>query len=336
MKNRKFAVLTLAILVLNLGASTFADSNSKKQGGNDLVALLPASDGVGVFDSKRFFGDALPKILASNQPLLAKITAKIDEFKAKTGIDMRQFDTMAVGATARRISEKNYDVDPVIIARGQIPSASLVGAAKLASKGKYREERVGDRVMYVFDGDSLGMKQSAENHLGKLGEIALTAIDGKTIAFGVVDRVSATLKAKTHVSPELVTMLEKDLSSVASFAIKPPNGLKEFLPLDNDELGKNIDSIQYVYGNANVANNEGTVHVVARTQQNSQATSLYDTLAGLQMIGKAFLGGSKSPDKQVYVRMIDNAKFEVKGNEVTFDLAVPQSDIDILVGMFGK
>jgi hypothetical protein len=336
MKNRKFAILTLAILVLNLGASTFADSNLKKQSANDLVALLPASDGVVIFDSKRFFGDALPKILASNQPLLAKITGKIDEFKAKTGIDMRQFDATAVGATARRVSEKNYDIDPVIIARGQMTSASLVGTAKVASKGKYREERVGDRVMYIFDGDSLGMKQSAENHVGKIGEIALTALDTQIVAFGVVDRVRDTLKAKTRVSQELVTMLEKDLSSVASFAIKPPSGLKEFLPLDNDELGKNIDSIQYMYGNVNVANNEGTVHVVARTQQNSQASSIYDTVSGLQVIGKALLGGSKSPDKQVYVRMIENAKFALKGNEVTFDLAVPQSDIDVLVGMFGK
>jgi len=30
--------------------------------------------------------------------------------------------------------------------------------------------------------------------------------------------------------------------------------------------------------------------------------------------------------------LIDSAKFAVRGNEVTLDLLVPQSDIDILVG----
>jgi len=30
--------------------------------------------------------------------------------------------------------------------------------------------------------------------------------------------------------------------------------------------------------------------------------------------------------------MIDNAKFARNNNEVTLDLAVPQSDIDILIG----
>jgi hypothetical protein len=51
------------------------------------------------------------------------------------------------------------------------------------------------------------------------------------------------------------------------------------------------------------------------------------------MVGKAFLGGSKAADKQVYARLISNAKFAVKANEVKFDLTVPQSDIDVLVGL---
>ena len=335
MKYRILAFLAIAVLVLDLGASALAGSNSRKPGANDLVALLPASDGVVIFDSKRTFNDALPKILANNQPFLAKINGKIDEFRTKTGIDLRQFDVCAAGVSTRQISEKNYDVDPVIIARGQMTSASLIGAAKVASNGKYREERVGDRVMYIFDADTFGTKQAGTRHLGKVGEIALTSLDEKTIAFGEVDRVRDTLKAKSRVSPELVSMLEKDLTSVASFAVRLPSGLKAYLPLENDELGKNIDSIRYLYGNANVANNEGTVHVVARTDQNSQATSLYETLEGLQMLGKALLGSAKGADKQVYARMVTNAKFAVRGNEVTFDLAVPQSDLDILVAMIG-
>ena len=60
--------------------------------------------------------------------------------------------------------------------------------------------------------------------------------------------------------------------------------------------------------------------------------SLLDTLQGLQTIGKAFLGGAKGPEKAVYSRMIDNAKFVRNNNEVTLDLSVPQSDIDILIG----
>ena len=75
-----------------------------------------------------------------------------------------------------------------------------------------------------------------------------------------------------------------------------------------------------------------TVHAAARTMQPAQARSLLETLEGLQMVGKAFLGAAKGADKEVFARMIENAKFTARGNDVVLDLAVPQSDIDILVG----
>ena len=331
MKYKITAVFTIFVFVMNLGASTFADTKSRK-GANDLVALLPASDGVIVVDSKRVFSEALPKILASNQAMLTRVNAGIDEVKTRIGIDVREFDSMAVGITARQLGEKQYDVDPVIVGRGQKTSASLIGAAKIASNGKYREEHVGERVMYIFELQKVVSPQATPSFLEKMTEVAVSALDEKTIAFGEVGRVRQTLEGKTRVGADLVTLLEKSLTSVGAFAIKPPTGLKSFLPIENDELGKNIDSIQYIYGHAAVGADNATVHVTARTLENTQAKGLYDTLQVVQILGKSLLGGSKAADKQVYVRLIDSAKFAVKGNEVTFDLAVPQSDIDILVG----
>ena len=57
----------------------------------------------------------------------------------------------------------------------------------------------------------------------------------------------------------------------------------------------------------------------------------FANVAGLQMIGRTFLGGSKRADQQVYARMLKNAKIDNRGNDVTIDLLVPQTDIDILI-----
>lgn len=333
MKYRIIAIVVLGVLVMNLGGSTFADTKAKKASFNQLVSLLPASDGVITFDARRFFGEALPQVLSGNQPMLGKMTTKIEEFRTKYGIDIRQFDEVAVGITSRQIAAKQYDVDPVVVARGQISSASLIGAAKTAANNKYREERVGDRVLYIFDAKKGAAHVPAAKAVGDMSEVGVSSIDERTVVFGEVGRVRATLEGKTRVGSDLTVMLERSPVSVAAFAIKPPAGLKAFIPLDNDELGKNIDSIQYVYGNANILADKASVHMTARTLQNAQATSLFETLEGLQMIGKAFLGGSRAADKQVYARLIDSAKFSVKANEVMFDLTVPQSDIDVLVGL---
>jgi hypothetical protein len=164
----------------------------------------------------------------------------------------------------------------------------------------------------------------------------VTVIDSTTLAFGSLARVRQTLEGKTKVGTDITGLLQLNPSAVTSFASKLPPGMKSFLPLENDELGKSIDSIQYVYGNADVAAGLATLHVTARTLQNAEAKSLHETLSGLQVLGKAFLSGAKGADKQVYARLIENVKFSLRANEVNMDLQVPQGDIDILVGSLSK
>ena len=346
MKNRSISLFLLAVLFLNMGVSSFADTKGKKarrSQATQLAMMLPVSDGVVTLDVKRFFGVALPKLLSANQPMLNEIFAKIDDMKSKTGIDIRQFEYLAAGVTATKVTEKEYDFEPVIIAKGRINAGALIGAAKLASNGKYREEKVGDKTIYVFAAKDIaeqskqqvpaGKTAMADKIIGKLSrEVAVSTIDANTLVFGSLPLVRQTLDAKTTVGTDLTSLLGKRETSVVSFAGKLPTGMSAFLPLDNDELGKNIDSIRYVYGSMDINGEITSVNLTARTVQNSQAAALLETLEGLQLVGKALLGGSKSADKQVYVRMIENAKFSVKGNEVMFDLQVPQGDIDVLVG----
>src|SRR5438552_15770591 len=127
MKYRIFAFITLSVLVLTLGGSTLASLNARRSGA-ELVPLLPSSDGVMILDVKRFFGDALPKLLSGNPSTLSQITGHIDKFHSTTGIDIRQFDSMAIGITAKQIADKKYDIDPVVIARRKMTSASMFGA----------------------------------------------------------------------------------------------------------------------------------------------------------------------------------------------------------------
>ncbi len=346
MKIRLLAAVALCILVLDLGGSTFADTRAKtvkKSQTNQLASLLPASDGIATINIKRFFSDALPVILSGNQPMLAQIIAKIDEIKAKTGIDIRQFEYLAAGVTAKKVKLKEYDLQPIILSRGQISSASLIGAAKLASNGKYREERIGDRTVYIFSAKEIDKQKKPQPPAGKDSdpfdkaidklseEIAVTAYDANTLAAGSLALVRQTLEAKTKPSSELMALLGRKEMAVVNFAANVPAGMSSLVPLDNDELGKNIDSIRYLYGNMDVIGDEVAVNLTAKTLQNSQAQGLLETLEGLQLVGKAFLGSSKNVNNQVYARMIDNVKFSAKGNEVMFDLRIPQSDLSLLV-----
>ena len=333
MKYRIFAFLLLSALVVNLGGSTLAGTQARRSGA-ELVPMLPASDGVMILDGKRFFSDALPKLLANNQSTLAKITGHMDSFQAKTGIDIRQFDSIAAGVNFKQLADKKYDIDPVVLARGHASSASLIATATRSGNVKYKEERFGERTIYIFDAADISTSPHTTDRFAD--GIAVTIIDSTTLAFGTLARVRQTLEAKTKVGRDITGLLQQNPSAVTSFAAKPPPGMKSFMPVENDELGKNVDSIKYVYGNADVVGDLASIHATARTLQAADAKSLHETLSGLQVFGKAILSGAKGPDKQVYARLIENVKFSVRGNEVNMDLQVPQSDIDILVSSITK
>ena len=104
------------------------------------------------------------------------------------------------------------------------------------------------------------------------------------------------------------------------------------LPLDNDELGKTIDSINQFSGSLDVADGKTNLFVMAKTLKEDDAANLYDTIDAMRSLGKMFLGSSKSANKQVYARMIENANITRSGTEVSLDLQVPQNDIDVLIG----
>lgn len=346
MKTRFFAFFTVSMLLINLAGLAVADTRGhglRKSQSDELIALLPASDGVATIDSRRFLTDAMPKILVSNQPILAAITAHLDEMQSKTGIDFRKFDSVAVGVAMTKISDKNYVFDPVAIARGDIKAGALIAIAKLASNGTYREEKVGERIIYVFSVKEVMQKTAAKTGKSKIEsmiekslnglthEIAVTSLDANTLAFGSLARVRETIEARTHVSPDISALLLQKETSVLDFAMRTPDGMSKLLPLDNDELGANIDAIRFVSGSVGVAAAGTSLQMIAKTVKPEQAKGLMDTLEGLQVVSKAILGNSKNANQKIYARLIENAKFSRTGSAVTLDLLVPQADIDVLV-----
>ncbi len=342
MKTKLFAIFAIFGFALNFVGTSLADN--KKQA-NELVALLPASDGVVALDSKRFFATALPQILSGNKEMLDEVNAKIDEFKTNTGIDMRQFDQTAIGISAKEISPTNTDYEAVALARGNFSADSLVKLAKFASNGKYREEKIGDRTIYIFSPKEIIEKNRTTVKNGQFQkilnmilpsvskEMAVTAYDNKTLAFGTPDRVKLMLtESKSRIDADLIGLLNRNPNAVASFAMNTPKGMSSFIELGDDELGQNIDSVRQMFGSMDVVGENTIVSVTAKTLDAKRAEGLHKNISDLREVGKVILGSSKRADQKMYARMLENAKLTRNGTEVSLDLQVPQSDINILIG----
>ena len=344
---KKIVVVIIAFaFVFSAFAAAFANGNEdKKTQAPQLASLLPESDGIMTLDVKRLMDEALPQILSGNQPRLNKIMSEVDKIKDKTGFDIRRFEKVAIGIKTNRISPKDIELEPVLLARGAYNANALVGVAKIASKGKYTTEKFGDRTIYVFSlkeiaednkpkkgGNSL-MDKAFDKMFKNLGrEVAIASFDSNTLVFGTLARVKETLGARSQVNTDLMNLVYRNQNAVASFGMNMPENTSAIFEIGNEEIDTNIDAIRQLYGTFNVVGDNTILSMTARTNTAEDAENLHIVLSGLKEIGGILLGGSKGADKQVYIRMINNSQFTKAENEVLFNLEVPQSDIDVLIG----
>ena len=348
--NRKIlSVLTLALLVVISAGFALADTAPKKAKAkrqtNPLVAKLPASDAVAIVDARRFFDQALPQLLASKQEMLGKLTGHMNEFQTKTGIDIRKFDQLVIGANIKNRGPKDMDADFVMLARGSMNVGSLLAAAKIATNAGYREEKIAGRTVYIFSTKSIadknlpatpatGMSNKAIAEVPK--EIAVATFDANTLVIGSPIRVRETFETKSTVAPEITALLAQRANPIFTFASRMPEGSASLIPVANDELGKNIASIKYIAGWTDVTAAGLSMNLMARTANAENAESLYNAISFLRDFGKGILGNSKKPENAVFARLVESAKFARTGTDVTLDLAVAQSDIDLLLATLVK
>ncbi len=345
MTRKIFTILIAFAFVAGTIGYVSADDKTKKDS-SELAVLLPESDMVMTMDAERFLDVALPQILSANQAKLKQVNNIIAEVKSKTGLDLREFRQVAVGVRSKQISSVETDFEPVVLARGTINAKTLVSVAKLASNGKYKTEEVGGRTIYIFSPKDLieqhkdkikGGNSLFDKTLDKMSksfskDIAVAAYDSNTIAFGIPSRVRETVGNTPRISNNVLGLLNRKPNSIINVGANMSSGLSKFLPLDNDELGKDLDSIRQMQGSMDVADGKTLVSILAKTEQTVQAESLESNLQALQMVFSRLLLGMKGDDKKVYGRTLANMEISRRADEISIDLAVPQSDIDAIIG----
>lgn len=340
MKCRVFAAAVTAALLLAGAVIAGVDNRSAKAKARAarLVAILPASDGVAMIDTRRLFDTALPTALLSNQPLLAKITENISGIRTRTGIDLRSFDQIAVGLTVKQGLTNDLDIDAVAVASGTADLNAIVAAARSAAAGSIREEAMNGRTILIFRPHAAGDPNAKpggaiRDTLAKAleHEIAMAVIDPNTIAVGSLARIRETLSGHTHVARDINRLLPAKGAAI-NFAVRNGGLLSTLLPVDNDELGKKVAAIQVLSGSVDLSAAGLTIATVAKTPTPAEALSLKDLLEVLRDMGGLVWGQSKNADKQLYSRSLRAVKLGARGADVTLDVTIPQGDIDILAG----
>ncbi|MDT4966556.1 MAG: hypothetical protein QOJ64_1293 [Acidobacteriota bacterium] len=339
--NKKSFALLLMIAVALIGASASAIAQPKTTSQPAKAAepasvatlrLLPRSDVVAFVNVARLLNEAVPKALADSPAKLAEFNADLDKFKSQTGIDARSFEDMAIGMLYQHPRPEITTTDIVFIARGSFNSNVLLAAARLASQGKYREEKYGSSTIYIFTvRDQVKMLGLLKM---RVGEVAATALDSGTLVLGELSSVRATLDAnKTpgRVNAELIQSATRTPAAVMGFGANVPMAVTSTADFGNPEIGKIIGSIRHAYGAISTTDSGFEMLSVARTEKPEQAQALSETIGTLKQFGAMIVSQLPPATGKLAQTALDNLKVSSTGNEMSLRLEIAQADISALM-----
>src|SRR6185503_12064873 len=328
MKNRflNFAFVLIPIVALvQVGAVAQTRTRNTPAAPPSLLNSLPKSDAVVQVKMKQLFNEAMPRILANNPARLAQVNAEVENFKTRTGLDLRMFDQVAVGAKFTYPGEGVLKVQSVALAKGTFSSNALITAGSIATQGKYRTEKYKDKTIYIFTLDQnysvLGVFDFT------IKELAVMPIDANTLALGdpvSVRTVVDVTRASSRANAELIALASRDPNAVVGFGAN-------MSPQLVSSVGE-IAKLRNVYGSVGTTEKDVELFFGARALTPEAAASLGTTLQGLADIGQLFVGRIAGARGVLAKSALTNLKIVTDANELQIRTVVPQADLGPLMG----
>jgi hypothetical protein len=297
------------------------------------MSSLPESDAVAQVKMQQLLNEAVPRIFAGSPAKLSEVNASIDRFKERTGLDPRMFQQVALGARFTYPSEGVTKVQTVALANGTFSAAAMVAAGRVASNGKYREEKYQDKTVYIFQVDEnlklLGLFDV------RIGELAAAPLDTNTLALGDpagVRRVIDAGRSRKTANAELIALASKDPNAVIGFGSNVTEQLVGNLDIGNAPIADDLRTLRQVYGSVGTTQSDLQLFLAARAVNAEAAKNLGDTLEGLKQFGALFVGRLSGAKGVLAKTALSNMQIVAQANELQIRTSVAQAEIGPLLG----
>ncbi len=335
MKNR----FLVAILFIAVFAAFTIDGQAQTRRRNtgpaadNLLTQLPQSDALVQVKMKQLFNEAMPRILANNPARLAQVNAAVEDFKTRTGLDPRMFDQIAFGSRFTYPGEGVTKVETVALAKGTFSAAAMVAAGRVASNGKYREEKYQGKTIYIF---------SLEQNISVLGvfnfritELAATPLDNNVLALGDPMSIRSVIdvnRTGKRANAELIALASRNPNAVIGFGANMSEQLVRNIDIGNAPIATDLAKLRQVYGSVATTEKDLELFIGARAVNAEAAKSLGDTLEGLKQFGALLVGRLSGARGVLAKSALTNLKISTENNELQIQTAVPQADVGPLMG----
>jgi hypothetical protein len=194
------------------------------QGVINSLSNLPEADALVYVNPQRIINEVLPKFLPAKD--LEEMRKGFEAAKQQAGVDPAAIEYLIIAVRFRKpTGDLNFQAPEIMaVSSGDFSAEALLGLARMASKGKLRDEKYGNKTIGLMTIDPIARESEKNPLLKSFTELGVVALNANTLATGSPGYLRAAIDAadgKDRISAAALNSLVRDPNALVSFAGSP-------------------------------------------------------------------------------------------------------------------
>ena len=203
---------------------TSATVSPATQGVINSLSQLPEADALMYINPQRIINEVLPKFLSAKD--LEEMHKGFEAAKTQAGIDPAKIEYLVIAIRFKKpTADLNFQAPEImVVSSGDFSAEALMGLARMASQGKLRDEKYGNKTIGLMTIEPIAKESERNPLLKSFTELGVVALSGNTIATGSPGYLKAAIDAgdgKERINMAALNSLVRDPNALISFAGSP-------------------------------------------------------------------------------------------------------------------
>lgn len=289
------------------------------------LSALPDADTLVYINPQRILNELLPKFLPPKD--VEEMRKGFEQAKQMAGIDPTKIDYIVVATRFRKPTDDlNFQMPEfMIVTSGDFSAEGLLTMARMASGGKLRDEKYGNKTLGLMTIDPL-VKEAEKNPILKsFTEMGVVVLNPNTIAAGSPRYLRAAIDAgegKERISTQTLNSLVRDPNALVSIAGTPWHSFAKSFGMLGTETNARAPKCDTRQGDFYAALTMDATNFMLRGFMNADNP---DTAKIMSNLFSGFLRHATSSIKDPVAQpLLNGIAIVAEGDEVMFRADVPQ------------
>ena len=289
------------------------------------LSILPDTDTIVYINPQRILNDLLPKFMPPKE--LEEMRKGFEQAKQMAGVDPTKVEYIVLATRFRKPTDNlNFQMPEfMIVTSGDFSAEALLAMARMASGGRLRDEKYGNKTIGLMTIDPL-VKEAEKNPILKsFTEVGVVVLNGNTIAAGSPRYLKAAIDAgdgKERISVQTLNSLVRDPNALVSIAGTPWHSFAKSFGMLGTETNARAPKCDTRQGDFYMALTMDATNFMVRGFMNADNP---DTAKIMSNLFSGFLRHATSSIKDPMIQpLLSGLGIVAEGDEVMFRADVPQ------------